>query len=74
MINVRTERPLDLDLSSEIQTAVVAAESELAQTGRIVLRASGTEPVIRVMVQGEDHEKVVRIAGRLASIVEKLGA
>ena len=74
MINVRTERRLDLDLSSEIQTAVVAAESELAQTGRIVLRASGTEPVIRVMVQGEDHEKVVRIAGRLASIVEKLGA
>ena len=74
MINVRTERRLDLDLSCEIQTAVVAAESELAETGRIVLRASGTEPVIRVMVQGEDHEKVVRIAGRLASIVEKLGA
>ena len=71
MINVRTERRLDPDLSSQIQTAVVAAESELAQTGRIVLRASGTEPVIRVMVEGEDHEQVTQIARRLASIVEK---
>lgn len=74
MVNVRTEKRLDLDSSSEIQAAVTAAESELAESGRIVLRASGTEPVIRVMVEGEDHDQVVSIANHLASIVAKSAA
>ena len=69
MVNVRTSRKLDLDSSDEIQAAVAAAEAELAETGRIVLRASGTEPVIRVMVEGQDHEQVVNIANRLADVV-----
>ena len=69
MVNVRTSRKLDLDSSGEIQSAVAAAEKELADTGRVVLRASGTEPVIRVMVEGQDHELVVKIANRLAGVV-----
>lgn len=69
MVNVRTDRRLDLGASSEIQSAVAAAEAELADSGRIVLRASGTEPVIRVMVEGEDHDQVVSIANRLAAVV-----
>jgi len=69
MINVRTERRLDLELSSEIQAAVVTAEAELVDTGRVVLRASGTESVIRVMVEGEDNDQVVAIAKRLAAVV-----
>ena len=48
---------------------MAVAESELADTGRVVLRASGTEPVIRVMVEGEDKEQVVSLAERLASVV-----
>ncbi len=74
MVNVRTERRLDPDSSKEIQAAVVDAESELAETGRVVLRASGTEPVIRVMVEGEDKQQVLSIANRLASVVEKSAA
>lgn len=74
MVNVRTTKQLDPSLSSEIQTAVAAAEAELADTGRVVLRASGTEAVIRVMVEGEDHALVVRIANRLASVVARSGA
>ena len=69
MVNVRTSTKLDLDSSTEIQAAVAAAESELADCGRIVLRASGTEPVIRVMVEGKDHDQVVNIANRLAGVV-----
>ena len=69
MINVRTERRIDPDSSPAIQDAVAAAEAELADKGRIVLRASGTEPVIRVMVEGEDEEQVVSLAERLASVV-----
>ena len=71
MVNVRTEHRMDPDSSPAIQDAVAKAEDELADTGRIVLRASGTEPVIRVMVEGEDEEQVVSLAERLASIVAK---
>jgi phosphoglucosamine mutase len=74
MVNVRTERRLDPDKSREIQDAVAVAEGELADTGRIVLRASGTEPVIRVMVEGEDEEQVVSLAQRLATVVAEAAA
>jgi phosphoglucosamine mutase len=74
MINVRTEHRLDLGQSPEIQDAVAIAEGELADAGRVVLRASGTEPVIRVMVEGQDEGLVVSLAERLASIVEKSAA
>ena len=74
MVNVRTDSRLDLDSSGEIQAAVALAEGELADTGRVVLRASGTEPVIRVMVEGEDHDQVVRIANRLATVVAESSA
>ena len=69
MVNVRMEQRMDPDTSKPIQDAVRAAELELADTGRVVLRASGTEPVIRVMVEGEDREQVVSLAERLASVV-----
>jgi len=69
MINVRTEQRLDPGQSQAIQAAVAVAEGELADKGRVVLRASGTEPVIRVMVEGEDEEQVVSLAKRLASVV-----
>jgi len=74
MVNVRTERRMDPSRSDEIQQAVKLAEAELSDTGRVVLRASGTEPVIRVMVEGEDAEQVVDIANRLASVVKKAAA
>ena len=74
MVNVRTERRLDPEKSTEIQDAVAVAEGELADTGRIVLRASGTEPVIRVMVEGEDEEQVVSLAQRLATVVAEVAA
>ena len=70
MVNVRTEKRLDPSESSAIQAAVVEAEGELADTGRVVLRASGTESVIRVMVEGKDHEQVAALAKRLAAVVE----
>ena len=55
--------------SPVIRDAVVEAEGKLADTGRIVLRASGTEPVIRVMVEGQDPEVVDDLAKRLAEVV-----
>jgi len=74
MVNVRTATRLELGSSTEIQAAAASAEAELADTGRIVLRASGTEPVIRVMVEGEDHDQVVSIANRLGTVVADAAA
>lgn len=74
MINVRTEQKMDLDEHPAIQLAVNQAETELAQSGRVVLRASGTEPVIRVMVEGENEHLVLALAERLASVVAEASA
>jgi len=69
MLNVKTEQRMNPDDVPAIQDAVSRAEEELAKTGRVVLRASGTEPVIRVMVEGEDEHLVLSLAERLASVV-----
>lgn len=74
MVNVRTETRMDPEQSTEIMQAVASAEKELANSGRVVLRASGTEPVIRVMVEGQDAEQVVSLANRLASVVAAAAA
>jgi phosphoglucosamine mutase len=74
MVNVRTERRMNPDESRVIQDAVAVAEGELADKGRVVLRASGTEPVIRVMVEGQDADQVVSLAKRLAAVVADAAA
>lgn len=74
LLNVRTERRMNPDNSREIQDAVLAVEGELKTTGRVVLRASGTEPVIRVMVEGQDAGQVDALARRLAAVVEQAAA
>ena len=74
MLNVPTAGRLDPDSSPAIRDAVSQAESELAQSGRVVLRASGTEPVIRVMVEGKNENQVLTLAKRLASVVAEAAA
>jgi len=69
MLNVRMEKSLDPSKSSKIQEAISQVEGELADSGRVVLRASGTEPVIRVMVEGESENQVMHLAERLAAVV-----
>ena len=71
MINVRVEQRFDPGTSEPVQEAVRAAEATLADRGRIVLRASGTEPVIRVMVEGEDAAEIQASAEVLAEAVRK---
>jgi len=71
MINVRLEEKLDLDNCEPVKKAVQVAESDLAENGRVLLRASGTEPVIRVMVEGKDAEQVEKIATSIADEVRQ---
>ncbi|MGC5013812.1 phosphoglucosamine mutase [Streptosporangium sp. DT93] len=53
----------------ELSAAVAAAESELGETGRVLIRPSGTEPMIRVMVEAASAEQAESLAGRLADVV-----
>jgi phosphoglucosamine mutase len=71
LLNVRVERRFDPGRVPSIAEAVQRLESRLAGEGRIVLRASGTEPVIRVMVEGRDAAEVRSCADELARRVRE---
>ncbi|MFI9651731.1 phosphoglucosamine mutase [Guyparkeria halopsychrophila] len=73
LVNVRIERPLSLE-DPVVVEAVAAAERELAGRGRVLLRPSGTEPLIRVMVEGDSREQVREVAEGLADVVRRYAA
>ena len=74
LLNVKVKNRFDPGANAVVREAVRAIEAELKQDGRVVLRASGTEPVIRVMLEGRD-ENVIRLhAERLAQIVSNAAA
>jgi len=69
MINVRLAKKISITGNAIIAEAVAQAETALAGAGRVLLRPSGTEPLIRVMVEGEDITLVESLAKHLASVV-----
>ena len=69
LVNVEMLRRVDVLAHDDVRAAVRAAESELGDSGRVLLRPSGTEPLVRVMVEGSDSERVHRVAGELADAV-----
>ena len=71
IVNVPTKRPVKEDTLERLSNFVSKAEQTLGRKGRVVLRASGTEPVVRVMVEGENAQTVVRLAETLACEAEK---
>lgn len=74
LINVKLGDTIAADVmaTKQIAEAVKAAEKELADTGRVLLRPSGTEPLIRVMVEGQDQKQVLRVANQIADVVREL--
>jgi len=71
LINVRSERKIKIDEHDGIKKAVDTVEKKLGDKGRVLLRASGTEPLIRVMVEGVDEDDVNKYANQLANDVRK---
>ncbi|MCK9563654.1 MAG: phosphoglucosamine mutase, partial [Bacteroidales bacterium] len=72
MINVPVAGKASVAGVPEIDAAVAAAEVALAGSGRVLLRPSGTEPLIRVMVEGADAGQVADLARQVADVVEKV--
>ncbi len=70
MINVSVASKPDIEGNASIQAALKVAENQLAGRGRVLLRPSGTEPVVRVMAEGEDEGLVVSVTEELARAVE----
>jgi len=71
LVNVKTAKKMTPEAEVSIQKAVKGVEDKLGAKGRVLLRASGTEPLIRVMVEGEDATVVENYAQQLAEDVKK---
>jgi len=69
LINVKGVDRSRVGSSEALAAAVAVAEAELGDTGRVLLRPSGTEPVVRVMVEAADEATAEAIAERLVQVV-----
>jgi len=71
LINVPIAEKVNLDDHPAIQKSVKGAEDALGDSGRVLLRPSGTEPLVRVMVEGSDAAQVNQICNQVAGDVKK---
>ena len=69
LINIEASKKIDLENNKSIQDAIKNVESKLNDKGRVLLRPSGTEPKIRVMVEGQDLKEVQSAAELIAKVV-----
>ncbi|MDO8438209.1 MAG: phosphoglucosamine mutase [Nitrosomonadaceae bacterium] len=74
LVNVKVAKGFDFRVSVRVKAAQAAAEHDLGGSGRVLLRASGTEPLVRVMVEGESEQKVKRWAEQIAEAVRSAAA
>ena len=72
LVNVRMSAVQDPSQDPRVVEAVKGAEASLAGKGRVLLRLSGTEPLVRVMVEGEDSSLVHRLADEIVSVVRSV--
>jgi phosphoglucosamine mutase len=71
LINTRVSRRTDLKDVPGFRTLVERIEKELKMSGRVFVRFSGTEPLVRVLVEGPDHAQITRYAEEIAGLLEK---
>mgnify|MGYP003322310401 FL=1 len=72
LINVKTDVKIDFNKDSKLTKAIKSLESKLSQTGRVLIRESGTEPLIRIMVESTNNDLANESAEQLAEIVKSM--
>ena len=68
---VNSEKKYDYDKNEKIQEAIKKLEKEFAGNGRVLIRPSGTEPLVRVMIEGENQQDITKKAKEMAQLIEK---
>ena len=70
LVNVRVRERLDLDQLPEVRDMIEAVERRLGETGRVLIRYSGTEPLMRIMLEGRDQDEINGMANQIAELVQ----
>ena len=73
LINVRVKDKQEAQADPDVQAAVAAVADELGNTGRILVRESGTEPLVRVMVEAPAQEQCQILAQRVVDVIKEKG-
>ena len=68
---VNSDKKYDYQENKEIKDAIEKLEKEFAGNGRVVIRASGTEPLVRVMIEGENQEYITKKAEEMAKLIQE---
>jgi len=69
LVNVRVKEKVDLATVPAVQRVIDACNEELGETGRVLIRYSGTEPLLRIMLEGENDQQIQRLADEIADAV-----
>ena len=68
---VANEKKYDYEKDEEIKSAIEKVSKEFSGNGRVLIRTSGTEPLVRVMIEGENQEIITKKAQQLANLIEE---
>ena len=68
---VNTQKKNDYETDEEIQSAIKQLQDEFSNEGRVIIRPSGTEPLIRVMIEGKDQKYITKKAQQLVKLIEE---
>lgn len=68
---VDSDKKNDYEKDKDIKEMVEKLEKEFSSEGRVIIRPSGTEPLVRVMIEGKDIEKITKEANKLATLIEE---
>ena len=71
LINVKVRERVPLDKFPELEQLVADVQQRLGDSGRVLIRYSGTEPLMRIMLEGEDQDEISSMANQIAQLVRE---